>query len=128
LKDQWLGSNVDLSLLSQRIEQFFKEREFDTVTEKFDADFTIRASAFQLKTKVRIFGRPNDFTIEFIPASKTRGFSLGMIVGYITSVFGGGGLVLRDLKTQENLDRFEDTFWEYVDLQVGELKNSVKGS
>jgi len=127
LKDQWCGSNVDLSLLNQRIEQFFKDNEFDVVREELGDGFRIRVSALELKAKIRVFGRPNDFTIEFIPSAKTRGFSLGMIVGYITSVFGGGSLVLRDLKLQEAFDRFENMFWEFVDRQVAELKDSARG-
>jgi hypothetical protein len=125
LKDQWFGSNVDLNLLSQRVEQFFKESPFETRMEQIQGKFKIEASGFQFKITVNIFGQPNDFAVEFIPSKKTKGFSRSMVVAYITTLFGGGGFLLRDLKLQEALDELEKAFWENVDKQVSELTNSA---
>jgi hypothetical protein len=127
LKDQWVGNNVELSLLSQRVEQFFVENQFETELEQTqDKDYVIKASDSQIKLKVNIRGRPSDFTVEFVPSKKTRGFSLSMLLGYITASLGGGILVMRDLKLQEITNKLEKVFWDYMDIQVAELNNSAK--
>lgn len=127
MKDQWVGNNVELSLLSQRVEQFFVENQFETELEQTqDKDYVIKASDSQIKLKVNIRGRPSDFTVEFVPSKKTRGFSLSMLLGYITASLGGGILVMRDLKLQEITNKLEKVFWDYMDIQVAELNNSAK--
>jgi len=126
LKDQWIGNNVDLNLLSQSVNQFFTENQFEPKLEQTHDRYRIKASNFEFKITVNIYGRPNDFTIEFIPNKKTRGFSLAMMVGYITSFLGGGALLVRDARYQEVMNKVEQTFWEHVDRQVAELKNSAK--
>ena len=127
LKDQWVGSNVDLNLLSQKVKQFFTEIQFETKLEQTHGKHRVEASNPQFKIATNIYGEPNDFTIEFIPNKKTRGFSLSMMLGFITSFFGGGILLLRDVKLQEALTAVEQIFWKHVDKQVAELTNSAKG-
>lgn len=131
MKDQWVGNNIDLSKLSQRIEDFFKESDMEVRMEetskgyKFDVASTGPAMT-RLRFGVRIFGQPNDFTVEFVPGYKAGGvFSPAMVVGYIMSIFGGGVFLLRDVKLQESLDKLERLFWEHVDRQVAELANSA---
>jgi len=125
LKDQWIGNNIDLNLLSQKVNQFFTENQFEPKLEQTHDRYRIKASNFEFKITVNIYGQPNDFTIEFIPNKKTRGHSLAMIVGYITSFLGGGTLLLRDVKFQEVMNKVEQTFWEQVDSHVAELANSA---
>lgn len=128
LKDQWIGNNIDLNLLSQSVNQFFTENQFEPKLEQTHDRYRIKASNLEFKITVNIYGQPNDFTIEFIPNKKTRGFSLAMMVGYITSFLGGGTLLLRDARYQEAMNKVEQTFWEQVDRQVAELKNSAKAA
>lgn len=128
MKDQWIGNNVDLNLLSQSVNQFFTENQFEPKLEQTHDRYRIKASNFEFKVTVNIYGRPNDFTIEFVPNKKTRGFSLAMMVGYITSFLGGGTLLLRDVKIQEVTNKVEQIFWEHVDRQVAELTKSAKAA
>jgi hypothetical protein len=130
LKDQWLGSNVDLDLLSQRVKQFFDETQFETTLERMSNGYKIGAVTkktlnVQLRITVKVLGQPNDFSVEFMPKRKTRGFSPSMIIGYITSLFGGGIFLLSDAKLQEALDKLEQMFWNHVDKHVAELTNAV---
>jgi len=125
LKDCWVGNNVDLNLLSQRVKQFFIENQFEINLEQTHDIYRIEASHFQFNVMVKVYGGPNDFTLEFIPNKKTRGFSLSMILGYLTSFFGGGSLLLRDVKLQEAINEVEQKFWEHMDKQVAELINSA---
>lgn len=116
---------MNLQVLSENLQRFLDDNKFETKSEQIGSGFKIEAANAQFKVKVRILGRPNDFAVEFIPSKKTRGFSsIGMILGYITLPFGGGNLVLMDAKAQEAVSIFEDLFWDYVDEQVAELKDS----
>lgn len=125
MKDQWLGSDVDLRLLSEGVERFFVENQFEAALERAGSGFRVEASNPHFRVKVRVFGDSDDFWVEFVPSKKTRGFSsVGMILGYIASVFGGGGLVVMDAKVQEAVGVFEELFWDYVDKRVVELKGS----
>ena len=125
MKDFWIGNNVDLKLLNQRVEQFFAENEFETKFKQTHNECAIEASNSQFRVTVNIRGQPDDFTVEFITNKKTRGFSLPMTFGYLTSIFGGGVLLLKDAKLQEAINEVERKFWEHVDKQVAELTNSA---
>lgn len=125
MKDCWVGNDVDLNLLSQRVKHFFIENQFETKLEQAPDKYWIEASNFQFKVMVNVYGQPSDFTVEFIPNKKTRGFSLAMAFGYFTSVFGGGTLLLRDVKLQEAINKVEQKFWEHIDRQVAVLTNSA---
>ncbi len=123
--DQWIGINVDLSMLSERLLRFFEGNQFNTKLEQNPGKFVIYASNQQFGLKVNIRGEPNDFKVEFMPTTKTQGFSLTMLVGYVTALFGGGTLLLRDIKLQEAITRLEKVFWQEVDIDVADLSKST---
>jgi hypothetical protein len=129
--DRWVGRNVDLDRLTQQIQKFFEDRNFDTKLKQKPEGVEIRASpkkglGAELNITVAISGHPNDFTVKFLPAKKTRGFFSPLsVVGYLTSFLGGGSLLLRDVKLQEALRKLEDAFWKHVDMQIDQLTNSA---
>jgi len=125
VKDEWSDQNVDLRLFSEGVERFFVDNKFETKLERFGSGFKIEAVNVHFRVNVRVFGSPEFFKVEFVPGRKTSGFSLGMVLGYVGSVFGGGGLFLRDVRLQEAMSEFESLFWEYVDKQVVELRGSA---
>jgi len=132
VRDQWLGNNIDLNLLSQAIKQFFTERQFETSLQKTQEGYKIEADTekilnTQLKIIVEIFGEPNDFSIEYTADKKRKGFfSPSMIMGYVTSVLGGGSFLLSEVKLRETLEKQEKIFWTHVDDQVAKLTNSAQ--
>jgi hypothetical protein len=125
LKDKWVGSNVDLTALSKSVAEFFTDNKFETKLEGTKDDFKIVAANPLSKIKVNIYGKPNDFTVEFLPDKKSQGFSLSMIFGQIASLIGAGGLLLRDVKLQESQNILERLFWKHVDEQVAGLTSSA---
>ena len=125
LIDQWVGSNVDLNLLSERLSRFFDGNQFDTRLVQDSGKSTIFASNGQFRLRVNVYGRADDFTVEFIPSKKTRGFSLTMLLGYVTTFFGGGTFMLRDIKLQEAINRLEQVFWKQVDIDVADLNKAA---
>jgi len=132
VRDQWLGNNIDLNLLSQAIKQFFTERQFETSLQKTQEGYKIEADTekilnTQLKITIEIFGEPNDFSIEYTADKKGKGFfSPSMIMGYVTSVLGGGSFLLSEVKLRETLEKQEKMFWTHVDDQVAKLTNSAQ--
>lgn len=126
MKDQWVGNNVDLTILSNNVEKFLANSQFETKLEHARDKFRITASNFAFKITVRIYGRPNDFMVEFDPNKRSQGFSWSMIFGSLATLFGGGGVLLRDVKLQESVSTFEKLFWDFMDRQVAELKDSAK--
>jgi len=119
--DQWTGANVDLSQLTERLVRFFEGNQFDTKLEQNPSRSVIYALGEQFGVKVNVRGEPNDFKVEFIPSTKTQGFSITMLLGYVTSLFGGGTFMLRDIKLQEAINRLEKVFWKEVDIDVADL-------
>lgn len=131
MKDQWRGSNVDLTKLTESIKQYFTESQFETTEEKIQNGYKIEAATekilnVQLKILVNIYGEPNDFTIEFMTDQQRKGFlSSSMVFSYIMTIIGGGVFFRSEMKLRESLDRLEKQFWEHVDKQVAELTNSA---
>ena len=129
MKTQWVGKNVDLGMLTERIRLFFSETDFETTTEKVKKGYIIRAVSkipnLKLKINVEILGRPNDFTVDFSTGSKGGYFSLSMIIGYLTTMFGGGYLLSQEARKQETLEILENDFWKHADMQVANLVNSA---
>ncbi|UCE43719.1 MAG: hypothetical protein JSV57_05040 [Candidatus Bathyarchaeota archaeon] len=129
MKTQWVGKSVDLSILTERIKQFFPEPDFETTIEKGRRGHMIQATSkipnLKLKINVEINGRPNDFTVDFLAGRKGGYFSLSMIIGYLTAMFGGGYLVHKGVREQGALERLENDFWKHTDMQVANLVNSA---
>jgi hypothetical protein len=125
LKDKWVGSNLDLNTLSRSIAGFFSDNKFETKLEGAKDNYKIVAVNALSKIRVNIYGKPNDFTVEFVPDKKSQGFSLSMIFGQIASLIGAGGLLLRDVKLQESQNILERLFWKHVDEQVAGLTSSA---
>ena len=124
----WVGRNVDLKALSERVELYFTERELEPELKKITGEYKIEVAgdkilSAQIIIEVKILGQPNNFTVE-IAADKRRGFlSPLMTLGYIAQNF-WGGIILKEIKARETWEKFEEKFWEYVNEQVIHLSDS----
>ena len=129
VKNQWLGKDVDLAVLAERIRPFFPDADFETAMEEVPSGYalhvTSRIPSLPLRIDVSISGHPTAFTVEFVAEGQTRISSPSMIAGHLTSMFGGGYLILRDTKRQEALNLLERDFWKHVQIQVADLVNSA---
>jgi len=132
VKDRWIGNNIDLSALSEGVRKFFTDSQFETELQQTENGYKIKAATekilnVQLLIIVEITGKPNDFSVEFTAGKQRKGFfSLSMIIGYITTILGGGSILLSEVKLKEALDKLEKMFWTHVDTQVSELTNSAE--
>ncbi|NIR86990.1 hypothetical protein GWO13_05215 [Candidatus Bathyarchaeota archaeon] len=128
MQRQWTGKNVNLALLSERVEDFFKDRGFSTEKDESAGEYTIlwappRVRNIRDGMTVRIFGNPNDFVVEIIASERTRG---SIRLGLLTKLFGGGYLVVRGLRAKEALEKLEREFWVYVEEKVAHLAGSAE--
>ncbi|MDH5437594.1 MAG: hypothetical protein OEX76_01690 [Candidatus Bathyarchaeota archaeon] len=128
MQRQWTGKNVDLALLSERVEDFFRNRGFLTEKNESAGEYTIlwappRVGIRRDAMKAGVFGKPNDFVVEIIASERTRG---SIRLGMLTKLFGGGYLVVRGLRAKEALEKLEREFWAYVEEKVAQLAGSAE--
>jgi hypothetical protein len=128
MKDRWQNKNVQLPILTDCIEQFFKENGFSVSSNKYNGDYRIVAQpksdhAIAEDIHVSLNGKTDDFTIKFIAGSRSRMF---FRIGTILSLFGGGFLSLKGIKSQEALEKLERKFWTYITEKVNQLVSSTR--
>jgi hypothetical protein len=120
MQERWVRKDVDLSLLRERVVDFFKDKGFRTTKDCSASEYTISAKPRQSVgiigcVTVRILGDPNDFLIEFSTSEHSRS---AVKLGFMTTIFGGGSLILRGLKSQEELEKLEKDFWAHVEEAI----------
>ena len=126
MQERWVGKNVNLPLLSEHVENFFRDKGFRVTKDGSAPEYRISAkpqygAGIIGHVTVRILGDPNDFSIEFSTSAHSRST---VKLGFITTIFGGGSLVLRGLKSQEKLEKLEKDFWVHVEA-IMRLTNSI---
>ena len=124
MRREWVGKNVDLTLLKKCIEDFFRDRGFKTKIDESAGECKILVMQPQARDRledinVRILGTSKDFAIELSEAGEWTRYAVRL--GYMTTMIGGGSLLLRGLKSREALERLEKEFWGYAEDAVGRL-------
>lgn len=128
MRKQCVGKNVDLTLLSRCAEDFFQGKGFKTKIDESNGEYKIlvmsqRAPNMREDIDLRILGNSNDFTIEFSGGKRARN---AILLGRMTSLLGGGSLLLRGLRSREALERLEGEFWVHVEGCIERLANSAR--
>lgn len=77
----------------------------------------------EIAEKLQVFlqGEPKDFRVRFIAGSHSRSL---VRYGTFASLFGGGFLVPKGLKSLEQIEKMEKEFWIFVDEAVSVLSGS----
>lgn len=128
LEDQWTDKNINLKALSNCVVQFFKKRKFVTFEESSDENYHItvtpkhRFHDISEEIQVIISGQPTDFKVRFNAGSRSSEL---VRLGILTSLFGGGRLTLKGLRSHEAIEKLEKNFWNYVDRVIWGLANST---
>jgi hypothetical protein len=129
MEGHYLKRNVDLSLLSEQLIRYFKNQHFRVYTakeEKKDLIKIIVRPTFEHEIigniNVLIQGRPNDFSVKFFAGSRSQAY---MKFGILTSIFGGGSIFLRGIKSKEALERLERKFWVHLEEKIDFLVNTA---
>jgi len=126
MKDQFKDKKVNLSLLSNSIVQFFNEKDFATSLHESGEGCRIIAapkSFHKIAENIIAYvsGRPNDFSIKFVAGSHSRAL---VRYGTFLTFLGGGFLVSKGLKSQEEIEKLEKEFWVYIDKKIWQLADS----
>jgi hypothetical protein len=66
-------------------------------------------------------GTPNDFTIE---TKATEYEDTAVKIGLYTQIFGGGNLILGNIKAREELEKLENEFWTTIEETIATLTNA----
>jgi hypothetical protein len=130
LRKNWTGRNVDLPLLTTRIGDFFKAKDFDAIRGEIPTGYQILAQDSPFYKiigcmSVTIEGKPNDFFIDFVldVDQKKRGLPRSI---FFEQMLFGGYLLSRKIKSEEAWSRLEKEFWVYVENVVTQLVNSTE--
>ena len=120
--------NVNLSLLSEWVEAFFKKKEFRTTKEAAEGGFKIVARPTYVHEIVDVItvlvsGTPNDYTVKFYIGVRSEAL---MRIGQLASLFGLGVLFLRGVKSDEAGERLEKDFWVLIEEKTDFLAGSAK--
>jgi hypothetical protein len=117
---QWKGVNVDLNLLTRRVESFFKSKGLYAKGESCKGGFKV--CVFQNPRSrdicVEILGDSKNFQVNFILNEKFVSTSL---LASVFSIFFGGGVLLKTLKLREFFEKLEREFWVYLNEAIEEL-------
>lgn len=131
MQKRWTDQNVDLTLLTESIEQFFKAKDFITKradsTEGYRITFDMRRMPKGLKDRMRveITGHPNDFTVDIVASELTME---SIRLGLLTKFIGGGYIALKNIRLKEELEKMEYEFWAYTEEKVSSMSKSAKNS
>jgi len=125
MEKQWRNLNVSLRQLAKIIEDRYSGRNLK-VKETLLADgYSIRVILAELRAPgvmcIDIRGTPDDFRIE---TSATEREDDVIKLGLLTSIFGGGSVILRNLKGREELEKLEGEFWGTVEETINSLTSS----
>jgi hypothetical protein len=118
MEKRWTNKNVDLALLTARIGNFFKERDFEAVKGETATGYHIFAEDsphFRLDgcVSVTIEGKPDDFIVklELFKEGKKRSFTPILL----TTMFLSGYFLTKKLRSEEDWMRLEKEFWKHLD-------------
>jgi len=128
VQKNWKGLNVDLSGLVQKMIQFFESKQFNNVTAlKTETGYEVIAGdskQYKMENDVSatIEGRPDDFNVSLDSCKREKRFTLPL---FLTSMFGGGYLLLKDFRSEEEMQKLERDFRREIESMVAQTRKSV---
>lgn len=130
MQRNWKEKNVDLALLTTRIGDFFKMKDFEAIKGETSTGYEILAQDsphFKIIgcMSVTVEGKPNDFTVGLELRTDKKNHVLPRSIFFESMIF-GGYLMSRKLKSEEAWMKLEKEFWRHVENVVLQLSNSAK--
>jgi len=117
---------VSLSLLCDRIQDFFRSKGFQASGASFEDGYLIAASTIKKgRVNVKIVGDPDDFTVELYTEESSEIF---VRIGALISIFGGGAFLLRGIKSKELFAEIEEDFWKHVEEAIPSSRSTGSSS
>jgi len=125
MQRNWKDTNVNLSNLVQKIIQFFESKEFNNVTAlQTETGYQVIAGdSKQYKMEndvlVTIEGKPDDFAVSLTSCKVEKRFPLPLI---LTSMFGGGYFLLKNLRSEEAMQKLQRDFAGRIDNMIAQTQ------
>ena len=128
MERQWIGKQVDLGLLTTELAKFIKERDFEAIKGESPTGYQIFAEhstvyRFNECADISVEGKPNDFKVRLASCKKKKSLYRPLLM---ETMFFGGWLLNRKLRSEEDWQKFQNDFWRYTDNAVMRLTNSGK--
>ena len=120
MRTKWYNKNIEPSKLCSVVKEFFEKKGL-CVKEGFRKDkcqivVSIGNSDSSLTLAiVEMYGNSRELTVDYFPSGERRSTSYMRMFGSLLTLFGGGALVLYDLKKEEATKRRENDFWGFLD-------------
>ena len=129
MQRNWMRKNVDLALLTARIGDFFKEKNFEAIKGEIPTGYQILAEDsphFKIRGYVRVTieGKPQDFTVKIDRGGNKKRRS--WFPPFLLRMFGGGYRLLQEVKSEEAWTKLGKQFWRHVENVVLQLTNSAE--
>lgn len=129
MQTNWTKKNVDLALLTTRIGDFFKEKDFEAIKREIPTGYQILGEdspyfKIQGYVSVTIEGKPEDFVVKLDHCGIKKKHS--WLSPFLLSMLGGGYLISQRLKSKEAWIKLEREFWRHVEKTVQHLTNSAE--
>jgi len=125
MEKQWKNLNVSLRQLAVTVEERYSRRNLTVKETALGDGYSIRVILTQLRVQgvmsIVIRGTPDDFTIE---TKATEHEDSTIKAGLMTTIFGGGSLVLATIKKREALEKLERDFWGTIEETIRSLTSS----
>jgi hypothetical protein len=125
MEKQWKNHSVSLQRLARMIGNFYLQRNLKVEETAVTNGYSIRVILAELRVSgvmtIIIRGTPDDFTIETRATEHQDGT---VKVGLMTTIFGGGSLVLGSIKSREELEKLEREFWVRIEEWIRSLTDS----
>jgi hypothetical protein len=125
MEKQWKSLNINLLRLAQTIEERYSRRNLKVKETALRDGYSIRVALAKLRAQgvmsIIIRGAPDDFTIE---TRATEHEDSVIKVGLMTTIFGGGSLILGNIKSREELEKLEREFWGTIEETIRSLTSS----
>ena len=127
VQKNWKELNVNLSDLVQKIIQFFESKQFNNVTAlKTETGYMIIAGdskQYKMENDVsaKVEGRPDDFSVTLASCKQEKRVTLPL---FLTSMFGGGYLLLKDFRSEEAMQKLERDFKLEIDHMIAQTQGS----
>ncbi len=129
MQRSWKDKNADLALLTTRIGDFFKKKDFEAIKGEISTGYQILAEDSQYfeilgHISVTIEGKSQDFTvkIEHCRNEKKRSW----FSPFLLQMLGGGYLFIQEQKSDEAWIKLEKEFWRHVENVILQLTNSAE--
>jgi len=116
---EWKKVKVDLALLADFVESFFKSKEFEVSRIKTERGYNliVRSKTERGRLITNIYK-----TSEGVAVSLGTRESTGIrILAPVLTLFGGGSLFIREIESEELLQKLEQEFWKYIEEIMSSL-------